>query len=333
MKRIFTLLFVFTVGLSYSQDVHYSQFYNSPLIVNPANTGIFNGDKRITLSYKDQESSVPVPWRTFTGAYDMKFYPSNSDDHFFSGGVSVTQDRQGSSRLQTFNLNFLGAYTRILNSNNLFTVGVALGYANRGVDLENLTWDRQWNGVALDRGLSTGEVSLDANSASFFENALGVNYTWQKSNRTNLNIGASVFHLIEPEVSFFSGSTVPLARRFGINGIGNFQVAEDLDIQVHGIAQYQDGPSEYIIGALGKFYLDSTPGSEWQLHAGLGYRTKQALFPTVAIQHRNLYLSASYDIGLSEFNELHSGGGIELHFRYIWADPPSPKKVKVCPIF
>jgi len=300
MKRIFTLLFVFTVGLSYSQDVHYSQFYNSPLIVNPANTGIFNGDKRITLSYKDQESSVPVPWRTFTGAYDMKFYPSNSDDHFFSGGVSVTQDRQGSSRLQTFNLNFLGAYTRILNSNNLFTVGVALGYAN---------------------------------SASFFENALGVNYTWQKSNRTNLNIGASVFHLIEPEVSFFSGSTVPLARRFGINGIGNFQVAEDLDIQVHGIAQYQDGPSEYIIGALGKFYLDSTPGSEWQLHAGLGYRTKQALFPTVAIQHRNLYLSASYDIGLSEFNELHSGGGIELHFRYIWADPPSPKKVKVCPIF
>jgi type IX secretion system PorP/SprF family membrane protein len=333
MKRLLTLLFVFSVFVAYSQDIHYSQFYNAPLVMNPANTGIFNGDKRILLSYKDQWSSVPVPWKTFTGSYDMKFYPENSADYFFSGGLVFNYDRQGTSKISTSNINLLGSYTRVLNENNLFTIGVALGYSTRGFNSEDLTWDRQWNGVALDRGLSSGEVNLSADRVNFFENAIGANYRWQKSSRTNLDLGVSVFHFIEPKVAFFGGDDISLEKRVTLSGVGSFQVAESLDIQLHGLAQYQGGPSEYIVGGLGKFYLDNTPGSEWQLHAGASFRTKKAIVPTVALQHKNMYISASYDIGLSEFNQEHSGGGIELHFRYIWADPPSPKRVKVCPIF
>lgn len=333
MKRLLTVLFVFSVFVSYAQDIHYSQFYNAPLVLNPANTGIFNGDKRINLSYKDQWRSVPVPWQTFTGSYDQKFYPDNSDDHFFSGGITFNYDRQGVSKLSTSNFNLNGSYTRILNENNLLTFGVALGYATRGFDSQELTWDRQWNGTALERGLSTGEVDLNADRVSFFENAIGANYRWQKSSRTKIDIGASVFHLIEPKVAFFASDDITLEKRVTLTAIGSFQLTESFDIQLHGLAQFQGGPSEQIIGALGKFYLDNTPGSEWQLHAGLGFRTKKALVPTVAIQHKNLYVSASYDIGLSELEREHSGGGIEIHFRYIWASPPSPKRVKVCPIF
>jgi len=333
MKRVLTLLFVFSVFVAYSQDIHYSQFYNAPLVLNPGNTGIFNGDKRINLSYKNQWSSVPVPWKTFSGSYDMKFYPDNSDDHFFSGGILFNYDRQGASRLSTTNFNLNGSYTRVLNTNNLFTIGVALGYATRGFNTDDLTWDRQWNGEALDRGLSSGEVDLSADRVSFFENALGINYRWQKDSRTKLDLGASVFHLIEPKAAFFASDDITLDKRVSLSAVGSFQLAESFDIQVHGLSHFQGGPKEFIIGALGKFYLDNTPGSEWQLHAGLGLRTKKALFPTVAIQYKNLYVSASYDIGMSEFEEEHSGGGIELHFRYIWASPTIKPRVKVCPIF
>ena len=242
-------------------------------------------------------------------------------------------DRQGDSKLNTSSFNLNGSYTRILNDNNLFTIGATLGYSTRGFNSEELTWDRQWNGEALDRGLSSGEVDLTADRVSFFENALGLNYRWQKDSRTKIDFGASVFHLIEPKVAFFASDDIKLQKRISLSAVGSFEMAESFDIQLHGLAHLQDGPSEYIIGALGKIYLDGTSNSEWQLHVGLGYRTKKALFPTIAIRHKNYYVSASYDIGLSEFEKAHSGGGIELHFRYIWADPPSPKKVKVCPIF
>lgn len=335
MKRYLTALFVFSVFFVYGQDIHYTQFYNAPLVANPANTGIFNGDKRVNLSYKDQWSSVPVPWRTFSGSYDMKFYPKNSKDHFFSGGLLFNYDRQGDSQLSLTNFNLSGSYTRVLNENNLFTVGLLLGYATRGFSSETLTWDRQWDGRVFDQTLPTGEPNLNADRVTFFENAIGVNYRWQRDSRTKLDIGVGAYHFIEPDVAFLldPGDEIKLPKRITLSGVGSFQVAKSLDIQLQGLGHFQGPYREYIVGGLGKFYLDNTPGSEWQLHVGVNYRTKKALAPTVAIQYRNMYFAANYDIGLSEFESEHTGGSLELHFRYIWADPPSPRKVKVCPIF
>ena len=334
MKRLLTALFVFSVFIGYGQDIHYSQFYNAPLVINPAKTGIFNGDKRINLSYKDQASSLPVPWRNFTGSYDMKFYPENSDDHFFSGGFIFNYDRQGQSKLNLANFNLSGSYTRILNPHNLITFGLSLGYATRGFNNETLTWDRQWDGRVFNSSLPSGETNLNADRVSFFENSVGINYRAQRDSRTKLDLGIGVFHLIEPKTAFFAGDDIKLPRRISLTGIGSLELASALDLQLHGLAHYQGDYTEYIIGGLLKFHINQTPGKEWQLHLGVNYRTKKAIAPTVAVQYRNLYVSASYDIDLSEFaNTRPSGNGIEIHFRYIWADPPSPRKVKVCPIF
>lgn len=331
MKRFLFVLFVFSAVVGYGQDIHYSQFYNAPLVLNPAKTGIFNGDRRMLFSYKNQWSSVPVPWRTFTGSYDMKFYPKNSNDHFFSGGVVFNYDRQGDSRLSLTNLNLLGSYTRILNENNLLTFGLTLGYASRGFDGGSLTWDSQWDGTVLNTSLPGETINVD--QINFIENALGINYRWQKSSRTKLDIGLGAYHFIEPNVAFTSND-IKLPRRINLTGVGSFQLSDDLDIQLNALAQYQGEFEEYIIGGLFKYHLDQTPGNEWQLHAGLGYRTRKTLFPTVALQHKNMYVSASYDIDLSEFDEhTNNRGGFEIHFRYIWAAPPAPRRVKVCPIF
>ena len=334
MKRFLTALFVFSVLFVYGQDIHYSQFYNAPLIINPAKTGIFNGDKRINLSYKNQWSSVPVPWRNFTGSYDMKFYPDDSDDYFFSGGLIFNYDRQGQSKLNLTNFNLSGSYTRVLNPHNLITFGLSLGYATRGFNSETLTWDSQWDGRVFDGSRPTGEADLNADRVSFFENAVGINYRAQRDSRTKLDLGIGVYHLIEPQVAFFAADDIKLPKRVSLSGIGSLEVASALDLQLHGLAQFQGDFSEYIIGGLLKFHINQTPGEEWQLHIGAGYRTRKSLIPTLALQYRNVYVSASYDIDWSEFDtHTDNRGGIELHFRYIWADPPSPRRVKVCPIF
>lgn len=317
-----------------AQDLHYSQFYNSPLNVNPALTGIFNGDKRITGSLRDQWRFVPVPWFTFSGAYDMKIYPDNSEKSFWGLGVNFNYDRQGDSRINLSTLNISGSYNYLLNKSNVLTGGLLLGYSTRGFSPADLTWDKQWTGDTFDPGLGSGEA-FDGTRVSFLETAAGVNYRWQKTNRTKVDLGVGLFHLIEPSVSYYDGDTEKLPRRLNFMALGNFQILDAIDIQVHGLHQRQEEYDETIIGALGKFYVNQARGKETQVHVGFGYRTSGSLIPTFAVEYKSIYASFSYDADVTDFNDLGESnrGGPEFHVRYIITNVKPMNKFKVCPIY
>ena len=319
---------------SKAQDLHYSQFYNSPLNINPALTGMFNGDHRFTGSLRDQWRHVGVPWFTFSGAYDQKLHIGVTENSFWSAGANFNYDSQGDSRIQLATLNVSGSYTRILNKSNLLTGGLLLGYSNRGFSESDLTWDKQWDGNTFDPSTSNGE-DFDATNLSFLESSIGVNYRWQKTNRTKLDVGLGVFHLLEPSVSFYDGDTEKLPRRYNVMGVGNIQLLDDIDLQMHGLYQRQEQYDQFVIGAIGKFYLNQKRGKETQIHLGLGYRTAGSLIPTFAVDFRGIYASFSYDIDISNFNDIadNSKGGPEFHVRYIIKHVKQMKKFKVCPIY
>ena len=70
---IVCLLLAFSAFELGAQDIHFTQFGNSHLNLNPALTGSFNGLGRINANYRSQWNEVPVEYQTFTLAYDMKF--------------------------------------------------------------------------------------------------------------------------------------------------------------------------------------------------------------------------------------------------------------------
>ena len=333
-KYLLYLLFIAIAGGLEGQDIHYSQFYNSPLNVNPAKTGIFNGDKRINLSYKSQWRSVPVPWTTFSGSFDRKFYPKYGKQHFFSVGALFNYDIQGElTDLNLTNFNVTGSWTKIINEQNLFTIGAQVGFSTRGFDSQSLTWDSQWNGFELDLTRPTGE-NFDAERVSFLETGLGLNYRWQKSKRTKLDLGLGIFHLFEPGVGFYEEDDIALPRRFSLTGVGSFALLENVDLQLNALGQFQGDYSEVILSALGKFHATKRRGKELEFHAGFGWRSGKSVFPIFALQHTRYYVSLSYDIDTTDFNEVHNQRrptSFELHFNYIITDVKS--KVKVCPIF
>lgn len=334
---LFKVCLILTFFFSYfglrSQDIHFSQFYNSPLNLSPALTGIFNGDKRITGSLKDQWRTVPVPWFTFGASYEHKFIPKRSENYFFTGGLQFNYDRQGLSRLNLSNFNLSLAYTRAINQSNLLTAGILLGYATRGFSLDQLTWDKQWNGDFLDPSLPTGEA-FDAQRIHFLETALGLNYRWQKSKRTKLDLGAGLFHFIEPSIAFYNSDDQKLPRRLSLYGVGSFKLIDLLDIQLHAMTQFQSDYRETVFGAIGKIHIDQNKGKEFELHLGLGYRTSKSLIPTIAIQYRQLYVGFNYDIDISDFDTYtNNKGGPEFHIRYIITHVKPLRKFKVCSIF
>lgn len=329
-----TFLFVLCNKAKLSaQDLHYSQFYNAPLTVSPALTGIYNGDERITASLRDQWRSVPVPWFTFSASYDRKIYPMHSDKGFFGAGLSFNYDRQGDSKLNLSNINLSGSYTRLLNDKNLLTFGLMGGFSSRGFDPEGLFWDKQWDQVnnVLNVGLGSGET-FDFERYNFFETAAGLNYRWQKNSRTKLDIGVGLYHFLSPNARFYNSVSQSLPMRMSLYGIYSMELSSALDLQLDILYQDQSSYSELLFGGYLNFYVNQKKGKETQFRVGAGYRTSQALFPKVGIEYNNWFVAVSYDIDFSEFSNDHSTGGPEIHFRYI-IKHVKPGRFKICPIF
>jgi len=328
------MLFIFSKNELVGQDLHYSQFYNSPQTSNPALTGIFNGDIRYMGNLRDQWRWVPVPWFTFGAAYDRKFYPKKSDKYFYSGGINLYHDRQGDSKLNLTTLNVSGSYSRILNAQNILTGGITLGFSSRGFNEAELTWDKQWDGDSFDPTLSSQEL-FNTNRINFLETAVGVNYRYQRSKRTKVDLGVGAFHLIQPNAGFYEDEDQKLPMNINFTAIGSFYVMDMLDIQLHGLHQMQSEYRETIIGGLAKIYVSSKRGKEIKVHAGLGYRTSGSTIPTLAVEYREYYLGANIDFDGTDFNDFenNSRGAFEVHFRYTITHVKPLSQFKVCPIY
>src|SRR5688500_6785188 len=97
MLSLFLLLFLMIFQKSSevcAQDVHFSQFWMTPLLQNPGLAGA-NYDLQAILNYKDQWSSVASPYKTFDLSFDMKFNQKKPKKGFLAGGINVFSDKAG----------------------------------------------------------------------------------------------------------------------------------------------------------------------------------------------------------------------------------------------
>ena len=141
-----------------AQDIHLSQFAETPILRNPALIGIFNGDIRVQAVYRNQWNSVTVPYQTGTMSGEMKFPVGNYNDHV-TAGVQASFDRAGASNLQS--VQFLPAlnYHKSLSEDksSFLSVGFMGGYVQRQFNPAHLTFNNQYTGGRFDPAAPTGE--------------------------------------------------------------------------------------------------------------------------------------------------------------------------------
>ena len=144
MKRILqTLLLSWVVFAASAQDPHLSQFYMSPLYLNPALTGAFNGNYRLTGLFRGQWGSVlrseSVPmYRTYTFSADFRTNKGFAKGDAFRFGASFMGDQAGESK---FGYNVGGiavAYHKILTRNNYLAAGFSSQIYQQTIDYTNL---------------------------------------------------------------------------------------------------------------------------------------------------------------------------------------------------
>lgn len=347
-KSSHLLIWAFAIFIANSisaQDFHYSQFFNAPLQLNPALTGVFSGDLRLMGNYRNQWRSVPVDYNTFTLAADKKFVRRTDKLGFFAAGIHIDYDQAGDSRLQLIDLSLNGSYTHALKKNYFLSFGAAGRIAQRSFELEELTFDNQFGEGIFDPNLPINE-NFDATSHLSADASLGVNLRWQNQDgtalvdrlekRSKVDIGVGVYHLLQPAQAFYDNDDAQLPIRFSPYVMANLQIAKELDIAINMTPQFQ-GSYKELVGLLGlKVHLNRKLGKQLALQFDIGYRHNDfsdAFYPGVEVFYNSWHVGFTYDVNISPFKIASNRyGGPELSIKYIIKKVRPLPQFKVCPL-
>lgn len=319
-----------------SQDIHFSQFYNAPQNHNPALVGAFAEDSRFIANYRRQWSSVPVPYLTFSGAFDTKVYNKIAPNGFFALGGVFNYDRQGTSALRLSQFALSGSYTHQLSDQQSITAGFQLGTINRRFQLDDLTFENQYNGDIFDPGSDSRE-RFEETSKTFLDMGFGVNFYTQSDEGFRLNAGLGLFHLTRPAQNFYNQTDARLPFRWTGHLSGQAPLNELFDLQFRLLGQFQGPYQELLLGTAAVYKLSTTRNKEIYLSLGTNYRyasESDAIIPTLGVRYGAWYGEFSYDINISEFELATNGaGGPELSLIYTITKVKPPPVFKACPIF
>lgn len=324
-----------------AQDIHFSQFANSPMNLSPGLAGVFGGDMRFVGNYRNQWRTVPVPYTTFSGTVENKFYHRPGRfNRFFTGGLMINYDRQGSLHLSSLQIGIPISYTTRVGANNYLTFGVTPAFGQRSFNTNKITFDEQFIDCFYVPGSPITE-NLASTNLKYFDLSAGLNFRTQaRGTRSKLDVGAGLHHINRPYHDFWSSDlenpgNVRLADRLALYGLGLVQIFPKVDLIAQGTYQRQGGFREILYGAAGRFHLNVQPYQELALQVGLDYRSRynDALIPHVEVLWRTWTLGFTYDINLSGFDAAtNRRGGPEVALIYrLYRVKPLPF-FKSCPI-
>ncbi|MCX8080862.1 MAG: PorP/SprF family type IX secretion system membrane protein [Bacteroidia bacterium] len=310
MKRFVFLILIFF--FSKSQDFHFSQFYEAPLLLNPASAGSSKADFRIAANYRNQWKSIISPFKTVAFSLDSKvsFSSSRKNKSFFGFGLTLLNDKAGIPQLTTNQFQGVLAYHIPVSPTGYLTAGLSGGMFQRQINPIGLKWDRQFNGKNYDPTLPTGENMIFQNFMKFDLSA-GLLYTYDNASKgVWFQAGGAMAHITRPRASFY-----------GRRDFMNFKYTIHSHLQIRPEQQKviympsllfvrQGGHYEITAGSNFRFILgDETRenvilntfnvlSSSFQL--GIFYRFQDAIIFTTAFEFKkNLLLGISYDVNIS----------------------------------
>jgi type IX secretion system PorP/SprF family membrane protein len=323
-------------GLLFSQDIHYSQYNASPQNLNPAQTGLFDGDWRFVGNYRSQWSAIPVPYKTFSVAADTRLKIEKLQNDVAAAGLIINNDKSGDSRFGTSQIFLSGSYIKKLtkDSANFISLAIQPGVTTKSFDITKLTFDNQYDGDQYNAALASGE-NFSKTRITYFDMGAGLAYLWRKNERMKINAGVSFFHLNKPKQSFFDNDEIRLDVKTTITGIGEIPVGAKLDVLPSFIYQHQGKFHETLFGVFGKYYLKPVNGIPTAVSLGGFYRLKDAFIIKANMDYRNFNVGMSYDVNLSKLiAATNRRGGFEISVIYIFKKiVPYIAKKRVCPIY
>ena len=321
--------FALTVIGTNAQDIHFTQFDASPLTINPAFTGMFNGRVRACAIYRNQWKSVTVPYITQGASVDLPIIWSNSG--YLAGGLQLYKDQAGDGNLSNFTGLLSIAYhlttgrDRDNDKKSDLAVGLQAGYADKSIDLSKLYFgDEYVNGTFVPG--TTQEYHLGiGNKVSYYLVNAGICYSHSFGNKFSFTMGAGANNLnqptdaIEKKANSETGLDMRYTGEFGLDVIAG----DRLSLRPAVLYQYQATASEMIAGNEFHYVLSQNTEPEFSSFTtaaflGVWYRTGDAMMITAGFEIKGVRVGFAYDYNMSTLNAASNGnGGFELSIKYL----------------
>ena len=302
------------------QSMHFSQYYNAPMLLNPANTALLPADDfRLGLNYRNQWAAVPVPYNTFSAYADCKVggnRDNTNHNNWLGIGLAFFNDKAGDGNLSLVQVQGSLAYHLQLSEYTMISLGLAGSFVQRSVNYDNLTFDTQWDGFTFNSHLSNGE-KVGIIKASYYTIAGGGNFAWFPNENVYVKLGGSVLNVNTPNESFYKS-----ANTIGMRPIGNldvvFKMAPSVIAEPSVYYTTQTGASELVAGAQVRIRLSggyNTTSTEFIV--GLYDRLADAVIGVAGLKVGSVQVMASYDATTSALTPYNASyGAFELSLIY-----------------
>jgi len=350
MQKRFTQLlvaiFIVLCQQLQAQDPQFSQFYVSPLQLNPAMTGVFEGSYRVAVNYREQYNSIlsSHPFRTIAASFDMRKRVVKND--YFSFGVALLSDQAGSSLFNQYRGNLSVSFMKQLGGSKYsseaqyLVVGAQFGAGQNRLDPGKLWFSAQYDefNVNVNQSLDNQEANLTNSSNIFLDFNAGLMWYARMSENKSIYFGGALNHLNPADVSLFDNQKETLHTRWVVHGGAELPFSRELSILPAILLTSQGSSFQTNFGA--NFRYSNHDWREVAIRAGLwtriskkvgGSHVDAIIFSTI-LEMERINLGFSYDVNSSSLKDAsQSRGAFEVSLIYIH---PTKERYKVnCPKF
>ncbi len=317
-KFIPAILLVFVTAVATAQDPHFSQFFASPLTLNPAFTGKFDGQWRLAVNHRDQWPSIPKAYVTSSASFDVPILKTKiPENDVFGLGLSGVTDASANSQLKLNYGSVSMSYHKALDEDGYNTIGAGFQgtYSSLVLDVSKLTFEdmlRQ-NGFTG----TTQDIITNGTNQNYADLNAGILFSGSSNGINNYYAGVSMYHINRPKVNFKDKSWY-LTGRFTVHAGGTFPLNDVVSINASAIQQFQSKASETIVGAAVSLNATGDFDNPTNVFVGSWLRFNDAIIPYVGLEVGSLRIGASYDVNISSLKAATANrGGSEFSLIYI----------------
>ncbi len=317
---------------SFSQDIHFSMSYLSPINLNPAETGNYQEDYRLHLNQRTQWRSITVPYVTFSASFESNWRQLKIPG-LLSSALIFNNDKAGDGNFGTNQIGLANTYKfQILDSTTILALGIVPMWNQHSINYSKFYFDNQYNGYMFDPSIPVNENFAKQNM-QYFDVHAGIRLT-KYLNNTPINFGFSLYHINKPRKTFYKDLEVTLDRKFNLYSSTNIALSKQTFLLPQFFWFQQKMLREIYIGAL--LHRKTQDYSFKGYYIGGWFRLGDAAILSAAIDYKDIHIAISYDFNISPLVSASNGrGGLEIAIKYVFMNPQKTLLIDkhICPTF
>ena len=324
-----------------AQEVFFSQYYSSPLYLNPSLTGSTDYSYRAGFNHRNQWNAVNFPFTSNSAYIDGKIYvPTVLAQSWFGMGLMALSDRTGSAGFKSEQMMVAFSHNHQIAPRLFIGIGGGIGIVNKSIDPQNMNWEDEWAGEGFIDG---SRDPLHRNSFFYLDASLGINLTYylmyshrkrrRGDNFSRIYGGMSIFHLNDNVNTFFDyGNQFEsgyLARKYIFHGgyfgrvtDGFFAKPELIYIRAGDRRQLQFGANfammsgfDYIMAGIwtrfgNNVFYSNTEEESGKIASSLSLHD---FVPMIGWEHKKMRVMMTYDTNVGAVGDFSNfQGGFEF---------------------